>query len=154
MIRRAGPQDVPFLRDMLRHAFYWRLSDPASDDLPISRYLQGWGRHGDRAMIAIDDFQRVGAAWYRLFRSDRPGYGFLDEATPELAIAVVPSRRGRGFGHELLQALMNQARGDGFQALSLSVDRDNPSVKLYERYGFETVESEHGACTMRAGLTE
>jgi hypothetical protein len=35
---------------MLRHAFYWRLSDPASDDLPVSRYLQGWGRRGDRAM--------------------------------------------------------------------------------------------------------
>ena len=152
MIRRAGPQDVPFLRDMLRHAFYWRLNDPGSDDLPISRYVQGWGRRGDRAMIAIDDFQRVGAAWYRLFQRDRPGYGFVDESTPELAIAVVPSRRGRGFGHELLQALMNQARADGFAALSLSVDLDNPSVKLYEQYGFETVESDGGACTMRAAL--
>ena len=152
MIRRAGPQDVPFLRDMLRHAFYWRLNDPGSDELPISRYVEGWGREGDRALIAIDDFQRVGAAWYRLFRPDRPGYGFLDESTPELAIAVVPSRRGRGFGHELLQALMEQARKDGFEALSLSVDRDNPSVKLYESYGFEKVEDEDGACTMRAGL--
>jgi ribosomal protein S18 acetylase RimI-like enzyme len=107
---------------------------------------------GGRAMIAIDDFQRVGAAWYRLFRRDRPGYAFLDESTPELAIAVVPSRRGRGFGHELLSALVAQAREDGFGALSLSVDRGNPSVSLYRSYGFETVEDEDGASTMRAQL--
>jgi ribosomal protein S18 acetylase RimI-like enzyme len=152
MIRRAGPQDVPFLRDMLGHAFYWRINDPASDELPISRYVEGWGRRGDRAMIAIDDYQRVGAAWYRLFRRDRPGYAFLDESTPELAIAVVPSRRGRGFGHELLSALVAQASQDGFTALSLSVDRGNPSVSLYRSYGFETVEDEDGASTMRAEL--
>ncbi len=154
MIRRAGPQDAPFLRDMLRHAFYWRMNDPASDELPISRYVQGWGRPGDRAVVAIDDFQRVGAAWYRLFRRDRPGYGFVDGSTPELAIAVVPSRRGRGFGHELLQALMDQALADGFAALSLSVDNGNPSVKLYERYGFVTVHEEGGASTMRVELAQ
>lgn len=139
---------------MLRHAYYWRTNDPGSDDLPISRYISGWGRRGDRALIAIDDFQRVGAAWYRLFKRDRPGYGFLDESTPELTIAVVPSRRGRGFGQELLEGLFRQAREDGFGALSLSVDRDNPSVSLYERYGFRKVEDEDGACTMRVELNQ
>lgn len=139
---------------MLRHAYYWRTNDPGSDDLPISRYISGWGRRGDRALIAIDDFQRVGAAWYRLFKRDRPGYGFLDESTPELTIAVVPSRRGRGFGQELLEGLFRQAREDGFGGLSLSVDRDNPSVSLYERYGFRKVGDEDGACTMRVELNQ
>ena len=27
VIRPAGPQDVPFLRDMLRHAYYWRVDE-------------------------------------------------------------------------------------------------------------------------------
>lgn len=151
MIRRGSAHDVPFLRDMLRHAYFWRMSAPP-DDLPDARYVEAWGRPGDTAMIAIDDFQPVGAAWYRLFRRERPGYGFLDERTPELAIAVVPSRRGRGFGRELLEALMAQARKDGFEALSLSVDRENPAVQLYEQFGFRKVADEDGSCTMRAEL--
>ena len=150
MIRPGGARDVPFLRDMLRHAFYWRT--PVGDDPPLSRYVQGWGRPGDRAFIAIDDFLPVGAAWYRLFRADEAGFGWVDEQTPELAIAVVPSKRGRGFGRELLDALLARAREDGFHAISLSVDKQNPAVTLYEREGFERVRDEDGAWTMRALL--
>ncbi len=153
MIRRGGVQDVPFLRDMVRHAYYWRMSAPPDgDDPPVSRYVDGWGRPGDRAVIALQDFQRVGAAWYRLFQPDRPGYGFVDEETPELSIAVVPSRRGRGLGRELLEGLLAEARREGFPALSLSVERDNPSIKLYERHGFKTVREDADTVIMRADL--
>ena len=71
---------------------------------------------------------------------DEPGYGFVDEETPELAIAVVPSRRGRGLGKEMLEALLARAREDGFRRLSLSVENDNPAIGLYESYGFRTVD--------------
>ena len=47
-------------------------------------------------MIALENGFPVGAAWYRVFGADEPGYGFVDEQTPELAIAVVPSKRGTG----------------------------------------------------------
>ena len=73
-----------------------------SGEPPVRRYVERWGRPGDTALIAIQDFQRVGAAWYRLFPADNPGYGFVDEETPELSIAIVPSRRGSGLGSELL----------------------------------------------------
>jgi ribosomal protein S18 acetylase RimI-like enzyme len=151
MIRPGGARDVPFLRDMLRHAFYWRT--PVGDrEPPLTRYVNSWGRQGDRALIAIDEFVPVGAAWYRLFTKDDAGFGFVDERTPELAIAVVPSRRGRGFGHELLSGLLERAREDGFDAISLSVARDNPAVALYESYGFERVREDDGAFVMRAPL--
>ena len=153
MIRRAGPQDVPFLRDMLRHAYYWRVDKVSeSGEPPVQRYVERWGRPGDTALIAIQDFQPVGAAWYRLFKSDNAGYGFVDEATPELSIAVVPSRRGSGLGSELLEALLAQARADGFEALSLSVEKESPAVGLYARHGFEPVREEDGALTMRVDL--
>ena len=154
MIKRAGPQDVPFLKDMLRHAYYWRATTvPESGEPPVQRYVERWGRSGDTALVAIEDFQPVGAAWYRLFKANNPGYGFVDENTPELSIAVVPSARGTGLGSELLKALMARARADGYNAISLSVEKDNPAVGLYERHGFERVGEDDGAYTMRADLT-
>ena len=154
MIRPAGPQDVPFLRDMLRHAYYWRV-DKVSEtgEPPVRRYVERWGRFGDTALIAIQDFQRVGAAWFRLFKSDNAGYGFVDEETPELSIAIVPSKRGTGLGSELLDALLARARADGYHAISLSVEEDSPAVGLYERHGFARVGTDDGALTMRADLS-
>ena len=150
MIRRGGAHDVRFLRDLLRHAYYWRMPTLGSAELPLSRYVDGWGRPGDASVIAIDDAQPVGAAWYRLFPRDAPGYGFIDESTPELTIAVVPNRRGRGFGRELMEGLLARARNDRYAAISLSAEERQ--LPLYERYGFERVRRDDGAWTMRAAL--
>lgn len=150
MIRAAGPHDVRFLRDMLRHAYYWRMNESA--DLPVARYVTNWGREGDDGLVAIDEGNLVGAAWYRLFRREEPGFGFVDESTPELTIAVVPSRRGRGFGHELMTGLLERARRAGYERLSLCVEQDSPAVSLYERYGFRRVGESDGALTMTAEL--
>ena len=150
MIRAAGPRDVRFLRDMLRHAYYWRMSESA--DLPVARYVLNWGRPGDEGLVALDEANPVGAAWYRLFSREEAGFGFVDEQTPELTIAVVPSRRGKGFGHELMTGLLERARRAGYDALSLSVAKDSPAVSLYERYGFRAVAEPDDALTMVAKL--
>ena len=105
-------------------------------------------------MVALDRGFPVGAAWYRLFDRERPGYGFVDERTPELAIAVVPNARGKGIGTALLDALLERARLDGYPTVSLSVDRANAgAIELYERYGFERVEEDADSVTMLAQLT-
>jgi ribosomal protein S18 acetylase RimI-like enzyme len=137
---------------MLHHAFYWREAASSAEEQPVYRYVYNWGRPGDAGVIALDDGFPVGAAWYRLFRAGEPGYGFVDEQTPELAIAVVPSRRGRGFGQDLLSALLAQAEAEGHGALSLSVERDNPALRLYERFGFRQVREEDDTVVMRAEL--
>ena len=152
ILRKAGRRDVRFLRDMLHHAFYWREAASGADEQPVYRYVYNWGAPGDTGVIALDDGFPVGAAWYRLFKADAPGYGFVDEQTPELAIAVVPSRRGRGFGERLLSSLMERAREEGHEALSLSVHRDNPAIRLYERFGFRPVREVGETLVMRAEL--
>ncbi len=149
VLRRGGAQDGRFLRDMLHHAYYWRERVPGS---LTSRYVRGWGRPGDTAVIALESGFPVGAAWYRLFRAEERGYGYVDEETPELAIAVVPSKRGHGIGDELLKALLQKARDGGFERLSLSVEPGNPARKLYERHGFEIVDEGAEAWTMVASL--
>lgn len=154
VIRRGGRQDVRFLRDMLHHAYYWREREPGEGPGPVSLYVKGWGRPGDTALIAVEDGFPVGAAWYRRFRRDRPGYGFVDEDTPELAIAVVPSRRGHGVGNSLLNALFECAREDGHRALSLSVEAGNDALLgFYEKHGFERMHEEGvDSVTMRRAL--
>ncbi len=152
MIRRVEPRDIRFLRDMLHHAFYRREVPAGQDEQPVYRYVIAWGREGDGGVLALDDGFPVGAAWYRLFKEDEPGYGFVDEETPELAIAIVPSRRGRGLGKELLQGLIASAKRDGFRRLSLSVDRDNPAIGLYESFGFRTVGEYGRSRTMVADI--
>ncbi len=61
----------------------------------LARYLEGWGRQGDTAVLAVDldGGRRLGAAWYRLMTSEEPGYGYVDDSTPEIALAVVPDHR-------------------------------------------------------------
>lgn len=148
MLRPVGIHDVRFLRDMLRHAYYWRVAE--GTERPVYRYVQNWGRPGDAGVIALEGPHAYGAAWYRLFTADEPGFGFVDERTPELTIAVVPSRRGKGAGRELLEALLARAREEGYGAISLSATQEQ--VPYYRRFGFETVgESDH-AVTMLARL--
>jgi ribosomal protein S18 acetylase RimI-like enzyme len=117
----------------------------------IARYVAGWGRDGDVALVA-EGAGPLGAAWYRLFTAEEPGFGFIDDETPELSIAVVPERRGEGIGSALLGALVERAREDGHGALSLSVSPNNPAASLYVRLGFVRVESRDEHWTMRLDL--
>ena len=155
VVRRGGAQDVRFLRDMLHHAYYWKERAPDTGPGPVALYVKAWGRRGDTAVIALDKGFPVGAAWYRLFARDRRGYGFVDERTPELAIAVVPNARGKGVGAALLEALLDRARAEGYETISLSVDRNNAgAIGLYERHGFERVGEEDDSVTMLAHLEQ
>ena len=147
MFREVDQQDMRFLRDMLRHAYHWRMGDP---DLPVYRYVKNWGRRGDAGLVAFDGPNAYGAAWYRLFPESAPGFGFVDEETPELTIAVVPSHRGHGTGGELLEALLKQARADGFTRLSLSAEPGQTG--FYEKHGFRELQRENGTVTMVADL--
>jgi GNAT superfamily N-acetyltransferase len=148
VLRPVDVHDVRFLRDMLRHAYHWRLSEDS--ERPVYRYVSNWGRRGDAGVMALEGPHAYGAAWFRLFTEDQPGFGFVDEATPELTIAVVPSRRGKGAGAELLQALLARAREEGYSAISLSTAKEQ--TEFYERYGFETVREAPHAVTMVARL--
>jgi ribosomal protein S18 acetylase RimI-like enzyme len=147
MIRKGSNADVPFMRSMLAHAYAWRVN-ALETDIPLARYVDNWGRPGDLALIAHETGNRVGAAWLRRFTASEPGYAFVDETTPELSIAVVPSRRRHGVGQELLDALLAKAREEGYSAVSLSVEKDSPAVRFYERNDFERVGETDGGLTM------
>jgi ribosomal protein S18 acetylase RimI-like enzyme len=147
MIRKGSQSDVQFMRAMLAHAYHWHVAG-LETEIPLTRYVDRWGRPGDVAVVAADGPNPVGAAWFRRFTADEPGYGFVDEATPELTIAVVPSKRKHGVGQELLDALLERARAEGVTQVSLSVEDGSPAVAFYERNGFEPVGERGDALTM------
>jgi GNAT superfamily N-acetyltransferase len=110
-----------------------------------ARYHSGWGRAGDFGVLAERDGEVVGVAYCRLFTDEDHGHGYVDERTPELAIAVREDARGSGLGAQLLNELAALARTRGIEQLSLSVDTENPAARLYERVGYRDVSAdEHG----------
>lgn len=96
----------------------------------------------------------MGAAWYRLFTPEAPGYGFLDAETPELAIALVYEARGKGVGTQLMHALMTLARKQGHKKTSLGVENNNPGAeRLCRRLGFREFGRDEQGSMMVADLT-
>jgi GNAT superfamily N-acetyltransferase len=158
-IRPAGPEDVEFLKRMLYEAAAWNPDWPRERTIAtlahpmLERYARDWGRPGDAGMIAELDDHPVGAAWFRLFTEDEPGWGFVDEKTPELGIAVEPLHRRKGIGETLLRALIVQAREEGYHSLSLSVAAHNRSRMMYERTGFVKVREDGESWVMRLDLS-
>ncbi len=158
MFRLRSDVERDFLAEMLYEAVHW---DPDMRREPLAtmleteagRYVEGWGRPGDDALVArgLDD-QPAGAAWLRVFDADRPGYGFVDPSTPELTIAVTRDSRGRGAGSLLLGGILGRARGRGVHRVSLSVHRENPARSMYERFGFTKIGEHRQTWTMLIDL--
>lgn len=54
-------------------------------------------------------------------------------------IAVHPNHRKKGFGKDLVQAMMDQAKTDEIHHMTLEVRVSNqPAITLYEKIGFES----------------
>jgi GNAT superfamily N-acetyltransferase len=157
-VRPATADDVRFVEDMLVEAAAWdphRPTPPRDDVLAApenAHYVAGWPRPTDAGVVAEDDDgEPVGAAWYRFFDEDDPGYGFVDPSIPEVAIGVVPSQRSQGIGTLLLDHLHAVARDQGIAALSLSVETANPAYLLYARLGYQPVGNQPGPAAQAAG---
>lgn len=148
--------DEPFLWEMLYEAIYVPVGEPAPprelvDTPELAQYAAGFGRPGDLGVLAANHGGTpIGAAWLRLLPG---GYGYVDEATPELTMAVIPGYRGRGVGSGLLERLLEWA-GGCFPAVSLSVQIGNKAEGLYHRFGFEEVSASGTSRTLRKALAQ
>ncbi|MBI9045921.1 MAG: GNAT family N-acetyltransferase [Anaerolineaceae bacterium] len=148
------PADQPILEEMLYQAVYTPEGKPRPErsiiKIPeLARYYLDWGKPHDYGLMCIKSKSKVpiGAAWYRLFGLKKPGYGYVDEHIPELAIALLPAYRAQGMGTTLLSALLVHA-AEHFSAISLSVEMFNPALNLYQRMGFKTVKTVDDSLTM------
>lgn len=154
-IRPFQPEDQAFLYEMLYQAmFVPEGHDPAPRAVVyepgLRKYVEDFGQQpGDLAYIAVDHAtqQPVGAVWLRLLTGEKRGYGYVDDTTPELSIAIMPNQRGRGIGQALIEHLLAEAK-QKYQKISLSVWTANPAFRLYQRLGFQTVAEHEPDVTM------
>ena len=145
-IRPATVEDAEFLRTMLYEAATWNPDWPRGSmeevltKPTIVRYHEGWGRPGDAGVVAELESVPVGAAWYRLFTEDAPGYGFVDDRTPELGIAVDPQARRKSVGRALVNACeeaVRQAGGRMLIAETSGTPHYEPTRQFYVGVGYE-----------------
>jgi ribosomal protein S18 acetylase RimI-like enzyme len=138
-VRAMRESDYECLPEFLYQAIYI----PEGEEWPpreiinepeIIVYIKDFGiQPGDLGVVAEQNGQIIGAAWTRII----PAYGHVDEDTPELAISVLPEFRGYEIGTKLMKKLFDTLRENGYKQTSLSVQKDNPAVRFYQRLGYE-----------------
>lgn len=158
-IREIRAEDYPLLEEFLYLAVYQR--DPLQpvprsviDEPRVHNYIDGFGaRVQDHGLVAETDGRVIGAAWARVLGGDPRGYGYVDNATPELAISLLPAYRNKGIGTRLMRSLLGHLAAAGYTKTSLSVDRDNSASRMYARLGFEVLAEQDEDLIMIRPLT-
>lgn len=142
-VRGIGEDEWPLLEDFLYEAIY--VPEGFEGEVPRSviyddpkcraAYLGFGSRPDDRAVVAEVGNKVVGACWVRT--TDE--YGHIDDETPSLSISLYRPYRGRGIGTAMMRALLDKLREADYDRASLSVQKENPALRLYERMGFRIV---------------
>ena len=155
LLRESQLSDIPFLKEMLYEAKFWRVgvNKPSLEEglaYPDSvQETADWGeRNGDTAVIASLNSIPIAAAWYRFWTDSNFINGYLDENTPVLGIGVRNEYRHRGVGKKLVEWLIEYASKHSVQNISLNVAKDNYARNLYGQHGFQVVADKGDAVTM------
>lgn len=143
LIRDIRPYEYPLLEEFLYLAIYvpedFEGKVPHSiiyDDPKCRAAFDDFGAlPNDRALVAEVGGEVVGACWVRT--TDE--YGHVDNDTPSFSISVVKRLRGQGIGTALMNRMISELTTAGYARASLSVQKENPACRLYERLGFHTV---------------
>ena len=92
----------------------------------------GSSKH-DRALIAEIDGRVIGAVWVRIMND----YGHVNDETPSFAISLYKEYRGLGIGIAMMREMLSILKASEYKQVSLSVQKANYAVKMYQKVGFE-----------------
>ncbi|MFO7867895.1 MAG: GNAT family N-acetyltransferase [Bacteroidales bacterium] len=136
-IREIKQTEFSFLKEMLYQAIFVAdekvvLPREIIEQPDLKKYIHDFGQNGDYCLVAEQNKKLIGAIWIRYIN----GYGFVDNDTPELSMAVLRGHRGKGIGEQLLMEMIDRLKNSRIKQISLSVDKDNFAHKFYKRHGF------------------
>lgn len=140
-IREMRREEYPLLEEFLYQAIFQK--DPQNliprEEIykpSLQVYIAGFGdKPDDYCICAEEDNRVVGAVWVRII----PGFGSVDDQTPEFAISLLPEARGKGIGTQLMQAMLRHLKKHGYKQTSLAVQKANYALRMYKKIGFEII---------------
>lgn len=137
ILRKIKPAEHSFLEEMLYQAIFLAdekvvLPREIIEQPDLKKYIHDFGQDGDDCLVAEQYGKLIGAIWIRFIN----GYGFVDNCTPELSMAVIKEHRGKGIGKQLLTAMIDRLKNNRLRRISLSVDKENFAHGFYKKHGF------------------
>ena len=153
-IRLIQPDEIPVLSDFLYEAIFIPEgveAPPRSiiDDESLQIYIRDFGKYpDDRCLVAESDGRIVGAIWSRIVDD----YGHIDDQTPSIAISLYKEYRNKGIGSQLLKQMLDLLRNDGYKSVSLSVQKANYALRMYQKAGFRILSDDAEEALMQCIL--
>lgn len=142
VIRELRESEVSLLKDFLYEAIFipQGVEPPAREIIEhpeLRVYTDDFGtRKGDNCLVADLNGKVVGAVWTRIMND----YGHVDDDTPSFAISLYKEYRGQGIGSQLMVKMLELLKRQGYKKVTLSVQKANYAVKMYENVGFKTID--------------
>jgi hypothetical protein len=119
-------------------------------ELPeLKIYIENFGQlEGDLAIVAEVNNNIVGATWVRIMND----YGHIDDNTPSFAISLYKEYRGLGIGTAMMKEMLLLLSAKGYNRASLSVQKSNYAVKMYQNIGFTIIDENEEEYIMAVNL--
>ena len=119
------------------------------DDESLQIYIRDFGKlPDDRCLVAETDGKVIGAIWSRIVND----YGHIADDVPSIAISLYKEYRNQGIGTELLKQMLDLLKADGYKSVSLSVQKANYAIKMYQKAGFQTISEDAEEAIMQCPL--
>ena len=99
-------------------------------------YIEDFGKKDDWCLVAEIKEKIVGAVWVRIMDD----YGHIDDETPSFAISLYEEYRNMGIGTVLMRDMLEFLKNKGYKQTSLSVQKANYAVRMYQKVGFEVID--------------
>lgn len=135
-------QESIILNDFLYEAIFVPEGEESPDRCIINQpelqvYVSDFGdKKDDICFVAEVKKDIIGAVWVR----DMNDYGHVGAGIPSFAISLYKEYRGYGIGTELMKKMLTELRMRGYKKASLSVQKVNYAVRMYQKLGFEIVD--------------
>ena len=99
-------------------------------------YIADFGKSDDWCLVAEVKEKIVGAVWVRVMDD----YGHIDDETPSFAMSLYEEYRNMGIGTALMRDMLEFLKNKGYRRTSLSVQKVNYAVRMYQKVGFEVID--------------
>ena len=102
----------------------------------------------DRCLVAEVGDKIVGAIWSRIMND----YGHIANDIPSIAISLYKEYRNLGIGTDLLRQMLELLKADGYKSVSLSVQKANYAMRMYQKAGFRILSDDGEEALMQCIL--